>query len=100
MRSLIPINGVEIDGRRIARATIERWWRRGVRTPNGTAAKLQTERLGGRRFTRPEYIASFISRINGDEPGSPDVGGTATSSPKPRHPGQVRRQHDRAERDL
>lgn len=64
----IPINGASqfIPGRP-HRATVWRWCLKGI-LRNGTAVKLETVAVGGRRFTTKEFIAAFLRACNGDAP--------------------------------
>lgn len=81
----IPLNKVEIDGRRISRATVQRWISRGLIT-NGSRVILATRLIGGRRFTDPASIRTFLARLNGiDQAATPE---------------DLRRAHAAAEQEL
>lgn len=62
----VPIADVPlyVPGRRIHRATANRWWLNGIRR-NGEVVKLATQQIGGRRYTTRADIDRFLAECNG-----------------------------------
>lgn len=75
------------EGRPVARATLDRWWTRGVVGAGGQRVKLKTALVGGTRVTTFEEVSRFVAALNG-QPASAHS------------PAQLRGEHARAEAAL
>lgn len=54
------------DGIKVSIAAVRRWTKRGVLAANGRRIFLRTTRVGGRVYTRPDWLDEFLSLCAGD----------------------------------
>lgn len=52
-------------GKKVSLGTVRRWTKKGILSPLGTRVLLQTERIGGRYYTRVEWLEEFIALCSG-----------------------------------
>lgn len=64
---LMPVvRGVgQMLGKAVPASTVSRWHRIGVKSPGGEVVKLRVERVGGRFFTRPDWLSEFVRKTTG-----------------------------------
>jgi hypothetical protein len=87
--ALLPVGR---GGARIHPATLSRWILAGVRAPGGRRVRLAGLRCGSRWLTTEEALEQFMLDC---------AGPVAIDQPAPvRSPGQARRSHQRAEKQL
>ncbi len=56
------------DGTHPDNSTMFRWWQKGSR-----GVRLRAERIGGRVYTRLEWVEDFIRQLNADNPAQPQT---------------------------
>jgi hypothetical protein len=78
-------------GRRAHLATVIRWIRKGLRTPNGETVYLDGLRVGNGWCTTKKALQEFMTALNPERETRPVA---------PRTPAARRREHERAERVL
>ena len=79
-------------GAPVSFSCVFRWVTAGLRGPDGRHVRLEAARVGGRWLTSREALQRFADAL------TPQMGGE--SAPAPRTPGQRRRAHERATRQL
>jgi len=80
---------LRLDGAGREPSTLWRWSRKGCRAASGEMVKLETARVGAVTVTTASAIGRFVRRLSGGEASA----GTVT-------PGQTRREHAAAEKQL